>query len=354
MNVERFVTLRADDWATLENLAQRAKGRGERLSPSEVLLLGRLYRAAAADLAVARRRFPDAPGTARLEALVAQGHGLVYGKAGRHDPVRRFVTTRFWQQVRAGGRCLALSGGILVGFVALGALWAALQPVAAVGILPAGFHASAHPGANGVVGISIPARSGLAVTIFINNIVVSLEVLAGGFTLGLLSAYVLATNGAMLGVLGMLELKAGGFAQFVRLIVPHGLLELSCIAVSGSAGFLIARALIDPGRRTRGEALTELVPLLGDTVLGVAGCLVIAGLTEGIVTTWDLPLALALGIGLALSGAFWTLVVWRGRGPGGVGGPGGPGAGTAATGGAPSPGEAPSPTGATAGLAAST
>ena len=182
-----------------------------------------------------------------------------------------------------------------MGFVALGALWAALQPVAAAGILPAGFHASAHPGANGVVGISIPARSGLAVTIFINNIVVSLEVLAGGFTLGLLSAYVLATNGAMLGVLGMLELKAGGFAQFVRLIVPHGLLELSCIAVSGSAGFLIARALIDPGRRTRGEALTQLVPLIGDTVLGVAGCLVIAGLTEGIVTTWDLPLALALG-----------------------------------------------------------
>ena len=51
---------------------------------------------------------------------MAQGHGLVYGKAGRHDPVRRFVTTRFWQRVRAGGRCLALSGGILVGFAALG------------------------------------------------------------------------------------------------------------------------------------------------------------------------------------------------------------------------------------------
>jgi uncharacterized membrane protein SpoIIM required for sporulation len=329
MNVERFVSVRADDWSALENLVQRAKGRGDRLSPSEVLILGHLYRSAAADLAVARRRFPDTPGTGRLQTLVAQGHGLVYGKAGRHDPVRRFVTTRFWQQVRSGGRCLALSSGILVGFAALGALWAAVEPVAAAGILPAGFHASAHPGANGVVGISIPARSGLAITIFINNIVVSLEVLAGGFTLGLLSAYVLATNGAMVGVLGVLELKAGGFSQFVRLIVPHGLLELSCIAVSGSAGLLIARALIDPGRRTRGEALTELVPLIGDTVLGVAGCLVIAGLTEGIVTTWDLPLGLALGIGLLLSGTFWTLVVWRGRGRPDTVGPGRPVIGTA-------------------------
>ena len=338
MNVERFVSERADDWAALEDLVQRAKGRGERLSPPEVLRLGHLYRSAAADLAFARRRFPEAPGTARLQALVAQSHGLVYGKAGRQDTVRRFVTTRFWQRVRSGGRCLAFSGGILVGFAALGALWAAVEPVAAAGILPAGFHASAHPGANGVVGISIPARSGLAVAIFVNNILVSLEVLAGGFTLGLLTAYVLATNGATVGILAVLELKAGGFAQFVRLVVPHGLLELSCIAVSGSAGLLIARALIDPGRATRRDALTRLVPLLGDTVLGVAGWLVIAGLTEGIVTTWDLPLGLALGIGLVLAGGFWSLVVWRGRG--GVGAAGGAGA----IGGA----------GATAGLAPST
>ncbi len=156
-------------------------------------------------------------------------------------------------------------------------------------------------------------RSGLAVAIFTNNIVVSLEVLAGGFTLGLLSAYALATNGALVGVLGVLELKAGGFEQFVRLIVPHGLLELSCIAVAGSAGMMIARALIDPGRRTRAEALTDLVPWVGDIILGVAGCLVIAGLTEGIVTTWDLPLGPALGIGLLLAGGFWGLVLWRGR-----------------------------------------
>ncbi len=357
MNVERFVSARADDWAALEALAQRAQGRGERLSPPEVLRLGHLYRSASADLAVARRRYPDAPGTARLQALVAQGHGLVYGKAGRQDPIRRFVTTRFWQRVRAGGRCLALSGGILVGFAALGALWAAVDPVAAAGILPAGFHASAHPGANGVVGISIPARSGLAVAIFTNNITVSLEVLAGGFTLGLLSAYVLATNGAMVGVLGVLELKAGGFEQFVRLIVPHGLLELSCIAVSGSAGLLVARALIDPGPRTRGEALADLVPLIGDTILGVAGCLVVAGLTEGIVTTWDLPLGLALGIGLFLGGGFWALVVWRGRGDSRAAGAGaGAGAGTAtvagvADGSGHGPGAAAS---ATAGPAAST
>jgi len=340
VNVERFAALRADDWSALDALVQRAKGRGERLSPPEVLRLGLLYRSAAADLAVARRRFPDAPGTARLQRLVTEGHGLVYGKAGRQDSVRRFVSTRFWQRVRSAGRCLAMAVALLVGFAALGALWAAVRPEAAVGILPAGFHASAHPGQGGVVGIAIPARTGLAVTIFVNNILVSFEALIGGFTFGLLTAYVLATNGAMLGVLAVLELKAGGFSQFVRLIVPHGLLELSCIAVSGAAGLVVARALIDPGGRTRAQALGNLVPFLGDIVLGVSGCLVVAGLTEGIVTTWDLPLGLALGVGLLLAGTFWTLVVWRGRSPatgpaapGGAAAPaGGPGPSLAATG----------------------
>ena len=105
-----------------------------------------------------------------------------------------------------------------------------------------GSQATTHPGQGGVVGIAIPARAGLAFAIFTNNIQVSVLALAGGFTFGLLTAYVLASNGAMLGVLAGLEWKAGAWEAFARLVVPHGLLELSCIAVAGSAGFQITRA----------------------------------------------------------------------------------------------------------------
>jgi len=38
----------------------------------------------------------------------------------------------------------------------------------------------------------------------------------------------------------------------------------------------------------------------------------VAGLTEGFVTPWDLPTVPAVGVGLLLSGAFWTMVVRRG------------------------------------------
>ena len=43
---------------------------------------------------------------------------------------------------------------------------------------------------------------------------------------------------------------------FLSLVAPHGVLELSVIAVSGAAGFTVGWALIDPGRRSRRAALS--------------------------------------------------------------------------------------------------
>ena len=47
--------------------------------------LGTLYRGAAADLAVARRRFPAEPDGAALEDLVGRAHAVVYGTAARRE-----------------------------------------------------------------------------------------------------------------------------------------------------------------------------------------------------------------------------------------------------------------------------
>jgi uncharacterized membrane protein SpoIIM required for sporulation len=313
MTLERFIAQRAESWSELQSLVDQARGRVDRLDPEQIRRLGLLYRRAAADLSKARRNYPDSPGTRQLDDLVKKGHALVYGKQQRDERMTFFFTTGFWRSVREGGRCLGLSIGLLAGSVVLGFVWAAIDPATAAGILPAGFHATTHPGQHGVVGIAIPARTGLAFEIFTNNIKVSILAMAGGFTFGILTSYVMAFNGLLLGVLAELEWKVGAWQAFTRLIVPHGLLELSCIAVAGSAGFQITRVLIDPGRLRRPAALQVIAPRLGYTILGVAACLVVAGLTEGIVTTFDLPIALALTVGLFWAGSFWGLVAWRGR-----------------------------------------
>jgi uncharacterized membrane protein SpoIIM required for sporulation len=200
----------------------------------------------------------------------------------------------------------------MVGCSALGAVWALADPGSAAGIVPGGFHVRGGSFHGGFYGISVPARAGLAVGIFVNNIGVALLALAGGFTFGVLTAYSLAYNGALLGVLGALEWRGGGFDAFVRLVVPHGLLELSSIALAGGAGLAIARALIDPGRATRSEALGRLVPVIGACTLGTVIFLVVAGLTEGFITPWDLPTVPAVLLGAVLAGGFWAMVIVRG------------------------------------------
>ena len=311
MNLERFLSERTDAWAELDALVGRARGRIGRLAPGEILRLGELYRIAAADLALARRSFPLAAGTERLQGLVIRAHSLVYSRVARTETAGEFLTGGVWRRIRENGRCLVISAAVMVGAVVLGVLWALLDPASASGLLPGGSHVSVHS-QGAFYGISVPARGGLAETIFVNNIEVSILAIAGGFTFGVVTVYSLAYNGALLGTLGTFEWRGGGFDQFVRLVVPHGLLELSCIALAGAGGLTIARALVDPGRVSRADALAAMVPRLGATTLGVVIFLIVAGLTEGFVTPWDLPTVTAVAVGLILAGVFWTMVAWRG------------------------------------------
>jgi uncharacterized membrane protein SpoIIM required for sporulation len=312
MQVEQFVAERGAAWAELEILVARGSGRPSRLSPTEIHRLGALYRSSAADLALASRSWPEAGGTLRLHGLVVQANQVVYAKATRTDTVGEYLGRRLWQRIRELRGCLALSAAILLGSILLGALWALVEPAAAAGLLPAGARVSAHT-KGGFYGVSIPGRSGLALAIFVNNLRVSVLALAGGFTGGLVTAYFLAYNGALFGALGAFEWKAGGLGSFLSLTMPHGLLELSCVSIAGGAGFVIAKALIDPGLRTRPEALERAVPLIGSAVLSVAMFLIVAAATEGIITPLDLATPAALAVGLVLAGGFWGMVIWRGR-----------------------------------------
>ncbi|HXQ60788.1 MAG TPA: stage II sporulation protein M [Acidimicrobiales bacterium] len=312
MKLERFLAERSGDWSELEALLTRAGVVGSKLGPDELRRLGTLYRSAAADLAVARRSFPDTGGTRRLQALVVTAYGVVYSRADRTETPREFLSHGLWRRIRENIGCVGIAAAIMFGCTALGALWALADPASAIGILPAGFHVAGRSFHGGFYGISVPARAGLAVGIFVNNIAVAFLALAGGFTFGLLTAYSLAYNGALLGVLGTFEWRGGGFDEFVRLIVPHGLLELSCISLAGGAGLAIARALIDPGRRTRSDALARLVPVIGACTLGAVIFLVVAGLTEGFVTPWNLPTVPAVLLGVLLAGSFWAMVTFRG------------------------------------------
>ena len=312
MDVDRFTRERTAGWDELQELVRAAGTRPQRLGSGPLLRLGRRYRAAAADLALARRLFPGHPVTRRLERLVTDARQSVYATEPRRRSFGRFFATGYWRRVRE--RRVALLAGIALLFVpmALSAVWAVDDPAAALGIVPAEFQDAADPG-GGAGGLSTGEEAAFSSTIYTNNIRVTFLVVAGGVLLGLGSAALTIFNGGFIGALLGLTIENGTFDQLLRFVLPHGLLELSCIAVACAAGLRIGWAIVEPGTLTRGASLRREARAAVEIVLGTMPWLVLAGLIEGFVSPGQPPLGVASAVGVAAAAAFWTLVIWRGQ-----------------------------------------
>src|SRR5207237_8277108 len=100
--IDRFVEDHLGRWSRLAALVSSAAGRVDRLKADEVLELGRLYRAATGDLAIAQRDFPRDVVAFELNDLVAAAHALVYSESPTSvRRLRRFVLGELPASVRA-------------------------------------------------------------------------------------------------------------------------------------------------------------------------------------------------------------------------------------------------------------
>ena len=312
MKLDRFVEERRPGWTGLEQLLRNAGAKPERLGPEQLRRLGSLYRAAAADLAFARRAFPQDPVTRRLERLVADGRQAVYADQGARRSLWWFLSTGYWRRVRERPWALIAALVLLFAPLALAAVWAIDEPAAAIGVVPPEFQGAAEPGGRGRAPTAAD-QAALSSVIFTNNIRVTFLVIAGGIFAGLGTAAVLIFNGGFIGAILGLSIENGSSAGLVEFILPHGVLELTCIAVAAAAGLRIGWALVEPGTLTRGQSLRREARPAMEMVLGTMPWLVLAGLVEGFVrgATGGLFWALVVGVGLGV--VFWGLVAWRGR-----------------------------------------
>jgi len=303
---------RSPGWTGLEALLRDAGAKPERLGPERLRRLGGLYRSAAADLAFARRAFPHDPVTRRLERLVLDARQAVYADQGARRSVWWFLSTGYWRRVRERPWALITALVLLFAPLALAAVWAIDEPAAAIGVVPPEFQGAAEPGGRGRAPTAAD-QAALSSVIFTNNIRVTFLVIAGGIFAGLGTAAVLIFNGGFVGAILGLSIENGSSAGFVEFVLPHGVLELSCIAVAAAAGLRIGWALVEPGTLTRGQSLRREARPAMEMVLGTMPWLVLAGLVEGFVrgATGGLFWALVVGVGLGV--VFWGLVAWRGR-----------------------------------------
>ena len=74
-------------------------------------------------------------------------------------------------------------------------------------------------------------------------------------TFGVGTTVQLYNNGKILGVLANDMARVNKLGFLIVSIAPHGVTELSGMVMSGASGLTLGWALINPGRRKRGEAL---------------------------------------------------------------------------------------------------
>lgn len=313
MNVDRFTREHEDEWNELEQLVTSAKTRPEKLGADRVRRLGALYRRAAADLALARRQFPGEPVVGRLDSLVGRARNLVYDADPRRESFVAFFTTGYWRRIRERPRVLLLAVLLMAIPTVLSIVWARHDPGAASGAIPAMFRSAGEPrSASHGLGLSGGESAAMSSGIMTNNIRVTLFAFAGGITAGAVTTVLLIYNGVLLGVVVGLASHAGSTSRVIELVVAHGVLELSCIAIAGMAGLRLAGAVIAPGRRPRSVAIAAEARRTVELALGTAPWLVVAGLVEGFITPAGYGLVANTIIGVTLGAVFWGLVLWRG------------------------------------------
>lgn len=312
MNLNRFETERQQAWAELEDLVVLAAGRPESLGADRVRRLAKLYRSAAADLAYARRHFAFDPIVDRLEAIVASARVLVYERPERTKTAWSYLSTGYWQALYERRAMLRLTIGLATAMALFGYALAAVNPDGMVRVLPEGFlwvtEESSTDQGMGAVGLA-----GFSIYVMINNITVTIMAFLLGVAWGLGTFMSISYNAFILGALTQLALAADNGELLTAAIVGHGILEISCIFVAGTAGFAMGRAVLRPGTLSRVESMRREGMAAFSLALGTAPWLVFAGVLEGYLSRTGLSWQPTLVVGLIVGGIFWGLYFWRGR-----------------------------------------
>lgn len=283
MKEQQFISTNSNTWRELEELSSRINKRGIKSMPSQdIKKFLHVFRLSSHHLAYARTHYPQSSVVNYLNSLVGKCHSHIYAvKKASPMAFLRYLTYGFPKLIRdSKAYAAAAFAFFLAGFLASLLLVLASSDNAAL-FLPQQYIDSVK-GTQAASGQwNYPLMSS---QIMVNNIGVSLMAFVLGITLGIGTIYVLFKNGALLGALAGLVYLYSDPLRFWSLILPHGIIELTAIFISGAAGLIIARSMLIPGEYTRPHALIDGAKKAVSLIWGVIFLLVIAGTIEGFFT----------------------------------------------------------------------
>lgn len=257
MNEKQFLAKRQEEWARFAVLVAKSEASITSLSGTEIREFGKLYRRVAGDLATVRTLSENQPLQRFLNDLVARAHGELY----RHP--RRSFWQGFLNMVLEAAAAVRRRQVFIYVAIAL-MLGSAIFAHQAVGSNPKNLNAFVPEGFEDALDNwkdkkfkDVDSQSAIAGTGFylMNNSRVTIIMVAGGLTFGVLTIYLIFTNGAILGAFAHELAKVGGLGHFLVGISAHGVSELGGIFIGSAAGLLLGWSMVNPGRLTRSQAI---------------------------------------------------------------------------------------------------
>jgi uncharacterized membrane protein SpoIIM required for sporulation len=307
VDLDAYVGARSRQWARLEHLVQQ-----RRLSGAEGDELLELYQQVSTDLSVVRSASPDPSVVAYLSMLLTRARLTMVGaRTSTWADALRFFTHTFpgalYRTRRWWVTCALLNVAFAVGV----ALWTMNHPEVYTNQLsPAEVRAYVDTDFANYYR-EFPHHE-FATLVWVNNAWVAAQCIAFG-VLGLPVLWVLAQNTLNVGVIGALMAGNDRTSLFFGLILPHGLLELTAVFVAGATGLRLFWSWVEPGPRTRLQALAAEGRAAVGIALGLVAVLFVSGVIEGFVTPSGLPTWARVGIGVAAELLFVAYVFVVGR-----------------------------------------
>ena len=307
LDLDAYVAAHSWSWARLEELVRQ-----RRRSGAEADELVDRYQQVATHLSVVRTSAPDGELVAYLSSLLGRARiAMLVARVPSWRGVLHFFTDRFPAALyRLRYWWLAcLAGNVAV--VAVMMIWLAGHPEVEQSLMsPEQVDQLVNSDFESYY--SENAASAFATRVWLNNTWVSALCIALGI-LGAPVIWLLFQNIANLAIIGSIMVRHDRGELFWGLILPHGLLELTCVFVAGGVGLRLFWSWIEPGQVSRTASIARAGRTAVTVALGLGVVLLISGIIEAFVTPSPLPTWARVGIGILAEVTFLAYVFVVGR-----------------------------------------
>lgn len=287
-------------------LLKRRLRRLKALTANELEQLLRDYRYIISDLARARSKSTDTETLRELNRLAVMGHQLLNKSYQRLEGAKISFFSHFPSLVRQYSGHMVLSASLFIAPAIAAFIAIQWNHELAYDLVPESFLDFAPSSEENMHEIPSLVRPVAATSYITNNIQVTFFAFVFGVTAGVGTAYLLIYNGIYFGAIFSWMLLQGHGKAFLGWVLPHASTEILAIILAGGAGFILADAVLRPGRITFKESLKQAAGKAVVIEIGCMAMLLIAGLIEGFVSPSSIGFPVRI-LYLAASCLVWSL-----------------------------------------------